>query len=615
MRHLILTIAVLVYCKSFAQESKEKLAENVAAMAKIGSCSSPSFTSDGKEILFISNISGLPQVWKISVNGGWPTQLTSFNDPVTNLACSPKGDWVAFVLAPGGGLNAQIYVMKTNGLEKRMITKGGRTNNRLNTWSEDGKYIGFSSNAQNENALDCFLYDVVNDKTTFVCENHGTGAIIDISDDNSLILIDRLKSRGSNDLYLYNLKDKSEKLLTQHEGPATFFGSLGNKSEVFIGSNKNSDLIQFESLTNNGFTALVRHSTEELVDFVLNKAKTKAILLWSEAGRNRLTLYDIAQNKESSLPASPVELIQSISYSADERSIVFTGSGSKEPANIWSFALNSGEFKKLTDSPHAGVDLQFMVEPELVRFKSFDGLELNGWLYKPRNSQKPYPTVISYHGGPEGQSVPNFNSTAQLMVQQGFAFFLPNVRGSSGFGKKYVNLDNGELRFNGIKDIKACTDYLINSGVSKPGAIGIMGGSYGGYMVMAGVTEYPDMFAAGANLFGVVNFETFFAQTEPWMAAISTVEYGDPKTQADLLRRLSPIHKAAKIKTPLIVLHGANDTNVPVVEAEQVVAALKENNVPVKYILFPDEGHGWSKTNNRVTSTLEIVQWFSSYLK
>jgi dipeptidyl aminopeptidase/acylaminoacyl peptidase len=142
-----------------------------------------------------------------------------------------------------------------------------------------------------------------------------------------------------------------------------------------------------------------------------------------------------------------------------------------------------------------------------------------------------------------------------------------------------------------------------------------MGGSYGGYMVMAGVTEYPDMFAAGANLFGVVNFETFFANTEPWMAAISTVEYGDPKTQASLLRSLSPIHNISKVKTPLIVLHGANDTNVPVVEAQQVVDGLKINNIPVKYILFPDEGHGWRKTNNRVTSTVEIINWFANYLK
>lgn len=178
-----------------------------------------------------------------------------------------------------------------------------------------------------------------------------------------------------------------------------------------------------------------------------------------------------------------------------------------------------------------------------------------------------------------------------------------------------MNLDNGALRVNGVKDIKACYDYLISSGISRKGAIGIMGGSYGGYMVMAGVTEYPDIFAAGANLYGVVNFETFFKNTEPWMAAISTVEYGDPATQAEMLKQLSPIHKASVIKTPLLVQHGANDTNVPVIEAEQVVDALKKNNIAAQYTLFPDEGHGWQKTKNRITSAVEIVEWFVKYLK
>ncbi len=630
MRYILLICLYALCIESFSQDSKEKITEVVVAMAKIGSCNAPTFTADGKEILFISNISGLPQIWKIPVNGGWPIQLTSYNDPVTDLACSPKGDQVAFVVAPGGGLNAQVYLMNSNGFNKRMVTPGGmnsngfnkrmvtpggKTNNNFNYWSGDGKYITYSSNSQNANALDCFLYDVAAAKSTLISENHGIGSVIDVSEDNDRFLINRLKSRGSNDLYLYSAKDKSEKLLTEHKGPGTFFGSIGKKNELFIGSNKDSDLIRFELLKDNKSTVLAERASEELADIVLNNAKTKAILMWSDAGKNKLSLYDLDQMKESKLPDFPVELIRSVSFSPDDKQIVFAGSGSREPSNIWLFTFSNNAFTKLTESPHAGVDLKGMIEPELVRFKSFDGLELNGWLYKPANAQKPYPTIISYHGGPEGQSIPNFDATAQVMVQRGFAFFLPNVRGSSGFGKKFVNLDNGELRFNGVKDIKACYDYLINTGTSKAGSVGIMGGSYGGYMVMAGVTEYPDMFAAGANLFGVVNFETFFAQTEPWMAAISTVEYGDPKTQADMLRKLSPIHNAGKVKTPLIVLHGANDTNVPVVEAEQVVNSLKQNNVPVKYVLFPDEGHGWRKTNNRVTSTIEIVAWFSKYLK
>ena len=193
--------------------------------------------------------------------------------------------------------------------------------------------------------------------------------------------------------------------------------------------------------------------------------------------------------------------------------------------------------------------------------------------------------------------------------------FAPNVRGSSGFGKRFVNLDNGELRFDAVKDIRSCVEFVVGAKVADPRRVGIMGGSYGGYMTMAGLAEYPELFAAGANLFGVVNFETFFEHTEPWMAAISTVEYGDPRTQAELLRRLSPIHRVGRVRAPTLVLHGANDTNVPVVEAEQVVKELKKRGVPVGYVLFPDEGHGFRKTANRVKADVAVVRWFETHLK
>ena len=178
-----------------------------------------------------------------------------------------------------------------------------------------------------------------------------------------------------------------------------------------------------------------------------------------------------------------------------------------------------------------------------------------------------------------------------------------------------MNLDNGALRVNAVKDIVSCVDAVVKAGVADPKRIGIMGGSYGGYMTMAGLAEYPELFAAGANLFGVVNFKTFFKHTEPWMAAISKIEYGDPDTEGEMLDRLSPLSKVDRVTAPTLVLHGANDTNVPVIEAEQVVASLKKRGVPVEYVLFPDEGHGFQKLPNRIRSTTAIVEWFSKWLK
>lgn len=611
----MMLISLSISAAGFSQSDTLKLREQITALANIGSCGPAYYSANGKEIIFISNMSGSPQIWKIPSSGGWPVQLTAFTDPVTAMAPSPKADIIAFQLAPGGGLNTQIYIMKSDGSAVTQITKGGKTNNFFGVWSKDGSLLSFGSTEQNDTGVDFFIYDVAKATYRLEVKNKGTGGIVDFSGDNNNVLITKLASRGSNDLYLYDLKTKQEKLLTEHVGPGNFFGELTNAGDVYLGSDKDRDLIAFGTWQNDNIKILSEKNNTELAALRLNGAGTIALLAWNESGRTKITLYDLNAKKEISQFTLPFELGGSVSFSPDDKNIVFTGSGSKEPPNIWTYSMLTKQFKKITDSPHPGVQLNMFVAPELVTFTSFDGLQLSGWLYKPSHGAAPFPTVISFHGGPEGQSVPSLSPVAQALCEEGIAFFLPNVRGSTGFGKKFVNLDNGALRVNGVKDIKACYDYLISSGTSKRGATGIMGGSYGGYMVMAGVTEYPDMFAAGANLFGVVNFETFFKKTEPWMAAISTIEYGDPVTQADMLKQLSPIHKASVIKTPLLVQHGANDTNVPVIEAEQVVDALKKNNIPVHYTLFPDEGHGWRKTKNRITSTVEIVDWFIKYLK
>jgi dipeptidyl aminopeptidase/acylaminoacyl peptidase len=608
-------ICMVAVLHTAAQSPKDKLRDDIVAMSSIGICRAGAFTSDGKDVVFLSNISGSPQIWKVPVEGGWPIQLTAFSDPVVAVSPSPKQNLIAFLVAPGGGLNGQIYLMKNDGSDIHQITKGGKTNNFLGSWSKDGTLFSFGSNEQNAAGVDAFIYDSKKGIYELTITNKGTGGITDFSTDNKTVLFTRLVSRGSNDLYLFDRVTKQEKLLTAHEGPGSFFGSIAPSDEVYLGSNRDRDLIAFAKYEDNRIRVLAEQPDAELSDLIINNAGTTVALVWNVSGKTKVTLNDIKSGKVTKELALPVELALGFSFSEDDQTMVFTGSGSREPLNIWTYSVAKNQFKKITDSPHPGIDLQALIAPTLISFKSFDGVQISGWLYTPKTGKSPFPTVISYHGGPESQSVPAFSALAQALLQRGLAYFMPNVRGSSGFGKKFMNLDNGPLRINGVKDIKAVSDYLINAGIARKGSLGIIGGSYGGYMVMAGVTQYPDMFAAGANLFGVVNFETFFKHTESWMAAISTVEYGDPATQADMLRELSPIHKASIIKTPLLVEHGANDTNVPVVEAEQVVEALKKNNIPVQYTLFPDEGHGWQKTNNRITSNVEIVEWFTSRLK
>jgi dipeptidyl aminopeptidase/acylaminoacyl peptidase len=601
----------------------DDLSRTVALMARIGACSSPSFSPDGKRIAFVSNMNGMPQVWIGLTDGGFPTLVTAQDDPVGFVVWSPDGAWLAFNVAPGGGFNEQIYIVRPDGTGLRRLTEGGKENNFLGGWTHDSRFLTFSSNRRVAASTDSYLLDVATGQMKMVAENRGTGGINDVSRDGKYAVVSRLINRGDNDLYLVNTIDGKESKLTPHEGPGTFFGGVFSPDgkTIYLGSNKDRDLIAFAQvrLDNNGqpgaVETLATRDDAELSGFEINEQGTVAALIWNAGGRSELELLDLKTNKKIAVQGVPAEIIGGLDYSNDGQRLAMVASGAASPPDIWTLDIKTSRFSRVTNSPHAGVNLAELVHPELVQYKAHDGLELSGWLYRPKDARTPGPVVLSFHGGPEGQERPSFNSTYQALLAEGIAVFAPNVRGSSGFGKRFVNLDNGPLRENGIKDIKATIDHVVKSGVADPKRIGIMGGSYGGYMVAAGLTEYPDLLAAGANLFGVVNFETFFKHTQPWMAAISKVEYGDPETQAEMLRRLSPIHRVDRIKAPTIVLHGANDTNVPVIEAEQIVENLKKRGVPVEYVLFPDEGHGWRKIPNRIRSTVEIVRWFDKYLK
>ncbi len=603
-----------------------ELEAQVARMAKIGSCYSPSFSPDGKRVAFISDLNGMPQVWIVPTEGGWPELITSLDDQVQQVSWSPDGAWLAFSLAPGGGMNQQVYLVHPDGTELHRLTDGGKENNWLGCWTHDGRSLALASNRRDPSAMDAYLVDVESGELRLVAENQGMGSLTDVSRDGHYAILYRMESRSDDNLFLLDLITGKTTLLTPHEGPGSFgegkFATDGHT--IYLSSNKERELIAFArvQLSQNGEhgqpgegEVIAGREDAELSGFEISKDGTTAALLWNVAGRNELAFLDLATLQLTPGPALPGELVYGLFWSADGNMLVLAVSGSTSPWDIWVFERTSNQFRQITHSPHAGVDLAALVRPELVHFTAHDGLPLSGWLYRPTDSAEPGPLVIDFHGGPEGQAQPYFNDNYQALLTQGIAVFAPNVRGSSGFGKTFVNLDNGPLRFNALKDIKACADHMLAVGIAHPQQIGIMGGSYGGYMTMAGLTEYPNLFAAGANLFGIVNFETFFAHTEPWMAAVSTIEYGDPRTQADLLRALSPIHKIDHVKAATLVLHGANDTNVPVVEAEQVVESLRQRGVPVEYVLFPDEGHGFTKTPNRIRTAVSIVQWFVEHLR
>ncbi|MDX1582750.1 MAG: S9 family peptidase [Thermoanaerobaculia bacterium] len=618
---LTLTLLLLTGANLAADPSDdEAIRELVRSMAKVGGAWGPTFSPDGSEIAFLTNISGSPQVWRLPVEGGYPEMVTNLDDPVGGVEWSPGGEWLAISVAPGGGMNAQIFVVRPDGTDLRRLTAGGKDNNWLAEWMSDSSAIGISSNVEEPGAMHSYLLSL-DGELELVAKNKGIGWISDLSSDGKSALVGRLVSRGSNDLFLVDLESSEEVHLTPHEGPGSFSGQLAPDGRtVYLATNKDRDLIAFGRVTVDAGSAssieiLAERTDAELAGFQLDDAARTAILAWNVAGRNEVEIYDLPSGDRRPVADLPAETIGEGAFSPDGSLYVFSASGAAHPTDLYVLDVESGEVvRRLTKSPHPGVDLDELIRPELIRYEAHDGLELSGWLYRARGVDGPGPVVMSFHGGPEGQERPRFRSDYQALLARGISVFAPNVRGSSGFGKEFVNLDNRALRVDAIADIESTIEWLVESGTADPDRIGIMGGSYGGYMVMAGLAEYPERIAAGANLFGVVNFKTFFEHSEPWMAAISKDEYGDPDTEAEMLARLSPINKVDRVISPTIVLHGANDTNVPVIEAEQVVESLEAREIPVKYILFPDEGHGWRKTENRITSTVEIVNWFSEHL-
>jgi dipeptidyl aminopeptidase/acylaminoacyl peptidase len=619
----LLALAAMLVISPPLPSNADDLTATVTAMTRIGRAYAPQFSPDGSRIAYLTDLSGLPQVWVVPTAGGYPEAVTTFEDPVTALDWSPKGDWLAVTVAPGGGLNSQIYVVRSNGSGVRRLTEGGKENNWLGGWTRDGKLLSLSSSRRDPAAMDSYLADPVAGTLALVAENPGVGYIADVSADNRHAVVERTKSRGDNDLYLVEVKSRRETRITPHNPPAEFGGGdiAPDGRTVYLTSDDGRDLSAFGRVRLGAsgkpgpIEILAERPGAELDGYALNEAGTVAALVWNVAGRSELEFYDLGTGKGSNGPELPAELVSGVTFSRDGNLLAFVSSGSVTPADIWVHDFRTKKTWRVTSSSRAGVDLAALARPELQRFQAHDGIELSGWLYLPKEFKKPGPVVLSFHGGPEGQERPSFRSDYQALLSQGIAVFAPNVRGSAGFGKKYVHLDDGALRANGVKDIKACVGHVVSKGIADPKRLGITGGSYGGYMTMAGLTEFPDMFAAGANLFGIVNFETFFQHTEPWMAAISTSEYGDPATQASMLRSLSPIHKLDRVKAATLVMHGANDTNVPVIEAEQIVERLKARGVEVEYVLFPDEGHGWRKTSNRIRSAVEMTRFFARHLE
>lgn len=625
----------------------------------IRASSSPSFSPDGKTIAYLSNATGTRQVWRVDSGGlEKPIQLTHFDDNISFVRWLGDGSGIIFGMAAGGNENTQFYWMQPDGTAVEKLTGDGTIRNNFGRVSANGKTIYFTSNKRNRNFFDVYSMDVGTGKTTLLYQFDGNASIAAVNDAGNKIVVSRSGTRFSldNDLYLIDLKTKKEIHLTPHDG-ASEFGNVRFLADGIIFTT--NDGREFENLaqmrrknaavddwsTENRTTDIVDGADHDLGGVAMNDDAGIMAYSANVDGYSEIFLRKVETDgkplisvidKEAAKVALPGKGIASgLTFSPDEKKLAFTFSSPNRTGDIWVYEIASKKLTRVTNSDLAGIDAETFVEPRLIKYKTFDGKEIPAWYYTPRKADRlpegtkfskinysagseltpNAPVIVSVHGGPEGQERPGFNALYQYYLSRGYAILAPNVRGSTGYGKTYSHLDDVEKREDSVQDLAAAADWLTTKGGADKKRIAIMGGSYGGYMTMAAVTLYPDLWAAAVNTVGIVNWETFLMNTSGYRRRQREVEYGRLDKNLAFLRAISPIKKVDRIKTPLFVIHGKNDPRVPYTEAEQIVASLKKRGATVEYKLFDDEGHGISKLKNRLELYPLVADFLDKYMK
>ena len=596
----------------------------------IRSATSSALSPTGDRIAFLTNISGTPQVWMVSAQGGWPDQMTFFPDRVDFISWSPDGSGLIFGKSIGGDENAQLYWMPPDGSQIRALTSEPKVRHNFGGWSHDGKKISYGSNQRNRDFFDIYVMDVATGSSQLIYQQDGSNAPVAWSVDGRRLVVSHANEQLSldNDLYLVDIATKTATHLTPHEGAAQFsdvrfmpdghsllfttddkreFQSLAQMDlatrRVDILDDTQWDVAGIEVSDNGGMLAYTLNR-EGFSELYVRRLNTDGKPLITALGQKGLPVK---------LPGKGA--VGGLSFSRDGRKLALVFNGARFNTDVWIYDVQTRTVNQVTQSSRAGIPQSSFVEPELIHYKTFDERMIPAWYYRPRNTTNALPVIVSVHGGPEGQALPTFNAADQYFLARGYAIMVPNVRGSTGYGKTYTHLDDVQKREDSVKDLAAAVDWLKSSGGADPKRIAVMGGSYGGYMVLAAVTLYPEIWSSAVELFGIANFETNLKRTSGYRRKLREREYGTLEKDLEFLRSISPIYKVDRIRAPLFVLQGKNDPRVPYTESEQIVKALRDRNRPVEYILFEDEGHGFVKLNNRLFMYPKIVEFLDKHMK
>jgi dipeptidyl aminopeptidase/acylaminoacyl peptidase len=618
----IFVLLVVISPVALAQQSvRQYTIEQFMNTVRIGSSS---FSSDEKSILFHSNKSGIFNVYSVAVTGGDATQLTnSTKESTFAVSYLPTDARILYTYDRGGNENSHLYLRELNGTE-RDLTPGEKVKANFIGWSHDRKSFFFSTNERDPRFFDIYEMPIDTFKPSMIYKDETGFDIGDISNDKKFIAFEKSGgSQADSDIYLYNTTTKELKNITTHTG------DVANSAQTF---DVNSKHLYYLTDTGSEFRYVARYDLAIGKTEVVEKAPWDVSYTYfsrngkyrvtavNEDARTKIKIYDQTTGKLVDLPKLPNADITGVNISPSEKLMAFYLNGDRSPSNLYVYNFATKKATKLTNSLNPEINPDDLVDSQVIRYKSFDGVEIPSILYKPKeaSAQHKAPALLLVHGGPGGQTRVGFSPLTQYLVNHGYVILGVNNRGSSGYGKTFFAADDGKHGREPLWDCVEAKKYLASLGYVDEKKIGIAGGSYGGYMVLAALAFKPEEFAVGVDLFGVSNWVRTLQSIPPYWESFRKSLYkeiGDPDKDLENLRAVSPLFHADKIVRPLIVLQGANDPRVIKPESDEIVDDIKKRNGVVEYVLFDNEGHGFTKKANEIRAYRAILDFLDRYLK
>ena len=559
------------------------------------------WTNEG--ILISTRFGEVSQVHAVTQPLGARRQMTFYNEPVGGANVSPDGTQFVFSKDTGGDEFFQGYLYDMEASTTTAFTEPGTRNGSF-TWTDDGSVGAWYRATDGDPDYDIMIGDPTDPSSTRVLfEGEGAVFAVDWSPEGNKLLIQRYMSITKSQLFVIDTATGTATEINPDDDVAYNGALLLSDGTLLSSTDKGSDfknLIRINPETGEeiNYTAAIDW---DVAGYDISPDESTVVFTLNEGGLGTIKLLDLTSGVVRDGPALPVGLVGGVTFHQDGEQIGFTFSAATSPADAWSANINTGELTRWTQAEVGGMDTGGFAVPELFSYPNYDDMQIPAFVYRPEGNG-PHPVIISIHGGPEGQARPSFSSTYQYWVNElGAAVVVPNVRGSSGYGKTYVSLDNGLNRKKSVEDIGALLDWVESQPDLDKDRIVVFGGSYGGYMVLASMIDYADRIAGGINIVGISDFKTFLTNTKGYRRDLRRAEYGDERDPeiAAFFDEISPLRNADKITKPLFIIQGLNDPRVPASEAEQILEAVRANEGTAWYLLAKDEGHGFRKKSNR----------------